>query len=100
MIGSENDPVQQNIWLPEDVLPGFRRSETLMYEWLVGISKTLLEVIGIGLGLDSEANGALALAKLVSDRHCQLRLLHYPTVSKIQLQKQLFARLSPHRGWG
>ncbi|ROW00466.1 hypothetical protein VPNG_07907 [Cytospora leucostoma] len=97
-IGSETDPVQQNIWLPEDVLPGFRRTETLLYERLAGISKTLLEVIGIGLGLDNEANAALD--KLMSDRHCQLRLLHYPAVSKIQLQKQLLARLPPHRDWG
>lgn len=69
-----------------------------MYERLAGISRTLLqpwEVIGIGLGLDSEANGALAM--LISDRHCQLRLLHYPAVSKTQLQKQLLARLPPHR---
>jgi isopenicillin N synthase-like dioxygenase len=69
-----------------------------MYEPLVGISRTLLQVISIGLGLDSEANGALA--KLMSDRHCQLRLLHYPAVSKAQLQKQLLARLPPHRDWG
>lgn len=90
--------MQQNIWLPEDVLPGFRKYETALYERLAGLSKTFLEVIGLGLDLDSEANGALA--NLMCDRHCQLRLLHYPAVSKTQLQEQLLARLPPHRDWG
>ncbi|KUI73478.1 1-aminocyclopropane-1-carboxylate oxidase [Cytospora mali] len=97
-IGSENDPVQQNIWLPEGVLPGFREYETSLYGRLADISKTLLEAIGVGLGFDSRANEALS--ELMSDRHCQLRLLHYPAVSKIQLQKQVLARLPPHRDWG
>ena len=99
-IGSENDPVQQNIWLPEDVLPGFRNYETLLYRRLAGISKTLLGIISAGLGLGDGGNAALALGELMSDRHCQLRLLHYPAVSKLQLQKQLLARLPPHRDWG
>lgn len=99
-IGSETDPVQQNIWLPEDVLPGFREYETALYERLAGLSTALLDIIGIGLGLESGTEGAQALANLISDRHCQLRLLHYPSVSKTQLQEHLLARLPPHRDWG
>lgn len=97
-IGSEQDDQQQNIWLPDDVLPGFRANMTCLYERLAGVGKVLLSAIGVGLGLD---DGELAaLMKLDSERHSQLRLLHYPAISKENVSNEVFARLPAHTDWG
>ncbi|KAJ8133423.1 hypothetical protein O1611_g200 [Lasiodiplodia mahajangana] len=97
-IGSEFDPVQQNIWLPEDVLPNFRNYMTALYEKLCKVSEMILHAIGVGLGLEGPAYQSLM--ELISDRHCQLRLLHYPAISKEKLQDELLARLPAHQDWG
>ncbi|KAI0803806.1 oxidoreductase-like protein [Xylaria sp. FL0064] len=97
-IGSEYDPVQQNIWLPEDVLPNFRSYMTGLYQKLCAVSKMVLHAIAIGLDLDSTASATLM--ELISDRHCQLRLLHYPTISKEKLRNEMIARLPAHNDWG
>ncbi|KAI1418056.1 Clavaminate synthase-like protein [Hypoxylon sp. FL1857] len=97
-IGSEHDPVQQNIWLPDDVLPNFRNYMSALYEKLAGVSLILLEAIGIGLGLNGEEHAALT--RLISEHHCQLRLLHYPHITKNKLQNDLIARLPSHTDWG
>ncbi|KAI1371319.1 Clavaminate synthase-like protein [Hypoxylon crocopeplum] len=97
-IGSVHDPVQQNIWLPDAVLPGFRDYETALYERLAGVSAFLLETIGVGLGLNDEERATLS--ELISGRHCQLRLLHYPEISKDKLRNDLMARLPSHTDWG
>lgn len=90
--------MQQNIWLPEEVLPQFRSSQTALYERLTDVSKIVMDAIGVGLGLDADGNAALA--ELISDRHCQLRLLHYPAISKAKLENELLARLPAHNDWG
>ncbi|KAI0403679.1 Clavaminate synthase-like protein [Xylaria palmicola] len=97
-IGSEIDPVQHNIWLPEDVLPGFRLHMTALYEKLCGVGKMILQAIGNGLELEDDALSSFM--SLISDRHCQLRLLHYPPISKAALQNELLARMPPHQDWG
>ncbi|KAK6220870.1 hypothetical protein LQW54_001790 [Pestalotiopsis sp. IQ-011] len=99
-IGSEHDPVQDNIWLPADVLPGYRAYMSGWYERLAGVSKLLLEVIGIGLGIDRDTEAHRDLLSLISDRHCQLRLLHYPPISKLKLENEMLARLPAHHDWG
>ncbi|KAI1881152.1 hypothetical protein JX265_001392 [Neoarthrinium moseri] len=97
-IGSEHDPVQQNIWLPETILPHFKEYMNSLYERLAKISHVVLDAMSLGLGLEGEARGALN--KLMSGRHCQLRLLHYPAISKEKIQKELLARLPAHCDWG
>jgi isopenicillin N synthase-like dioxygenase len=98
--GSEEDDQQQNIWLPEETLPGFRAYATSLYERLVGVADVLLHAMGVGLGLDE--NEQRALEQLASRRHSQLRFMHYPTVSKAQLQSEdeEVARLAAHNDWG
>ncbi|KAK3395064.1 hypothetical protein B0H63DRAFT_556159 [Podospora didyma] len=97
-IGSEYDDQQTNIWLPDDVLPGFRPYMTALYERLAEVGKLVLSAIGTGLelGIDDYS----ALMQLDSDRHSQLRLLHYPSITKDKLQKELFTRLPAHTDWG
>ncbi|KAK1758883.1 Clavaminate synthase-like protein [Echria macrotheca] len=97
-IGSEHDDQQQNIWLPDDVLPEFRRSMTALYERLADVAGTILVAFGAGLGCDEDAQ--VALMQLSSRRHSQLRLLHYPPITKHKLQTEMFARLPAHTDWG
>ncbi|KAH9905786.1 Clavaminate synthase-like protein [Xylariomycetidae sp. FL2044] len=97
-IGSEQDPVQQNIWLPDTVLPGYRRYMTALYDKLAGVSRTILETIAVGLSLESGEH--TECMRLISDRSCQLRLLHYPAIKKDKLENELLARLPEHVDWG
>ncbi|KAI0482649.1 Clavaminate synthase-like protein [Xylariaceae sp. FL0804] len=97
-IGSEQDPVQTNIWLPDDTLPGFRGYMNRLYSRLAEVSETILNAISAGLSLSTEEHGELT--KLMSDRHCQLRLLHYPAITKDRLENELLARLPAHNDWG
>ncbi|KAM7223009.1 Clavaminate synthase-like protein [Rhypophila decipiens] len=96
-IGSEHDDQQQNIWLPDDVLDGFRTYFSALYERLDKVADMILDAIGVGLGLDEEAHAALMA--LHSNRHCQLRLLHYPAIEK-DMSDSVFARLPAHNDWG
>ncbi|KAK3352470.1 hypothetical protein B0T25DRAFT_186353 [Lasiosphaeria hispida] len=97
-VGSEDDDQQQNIWLPEETLPGFRNYATSLYEKLAGVGSVPLNAIGVGLGLDEKERDALE--QLASHRYSQLRFLHYPAVSKARLQSDVFARLPAHNDWG
>ncbi|KAK0724272.1 hypothetical protein B0H67DRAFT_482120 [Lasiosphaeris hirsuta] len=97
-VGSEEDDQQQNIWLPEETLPGFRTDAMSLYEKLAGIGSVLLSAISVGLGLDEREHGALE--QLASRRHSQLRFLHYPAVSRARLQSGVFERLPAHNDWG
>ncbi|KAK0633916.1 hypothetical protein B0T14DRAFT_467157 [Immersiella caudata] len=98
-VGSEEDDQQQNIWLPEEVLPGFRAYATSLYERLARVSEVLLSAMGIGLGLDDEEQEALM--QLASKRHSQLRFMHYPAVSRARLQSgDEVPRLAAHNDWG
>ena len=71
---------------------------TKLYEKLSSVSKLVLDAIGVGLGLEGEERDALT--QLLSDRHCQLRLLHYPPCSKEQLRNKFLGRLPAHTDWG
>jgi isopenicillin N synthase-like dioxygenase len=97
-VGSVHDDQQLNIWLPDDTLPGFRAYATSLYERLAGVGSILLTAISLGLGLNPQEQDALQ--QLASNRYSQLRLLHYPSVSKARLQDDVLARLPAHNDWG
>ena len=98
-VGSEEDDQQQNIWLPDDTLPGFRAYALSLYERLAGVGFVLLHAMGVGLGFNG--NEQDALEHLASKRHSQLRFMHYPAVSKARLQsEEEVSRLAAHNDWG
>ncbi|GAB1312374.1 Leucoanthocyanidin dioxygenase [Madurella fahalii] len=97
-VGSEDDDQQPNIWLPDEVLPGFRDYTTSLYQRLSGVANAILDAIGVGLRLD--AHDLAALRQMACYRYCQLRLLHYPAITKQKLQKDVFARMPAHNDWG
>ncbi|KAK0610098.1 hypothetical protein B0T17DRAFT_565994 [Bombardia bombarda] len=96
-IGSEQDDQMPNIWLPDDVLPGFRSEMTLLYERLAGVGRMVLGAIGVGLELGPEEMDELM--KFSSASHSQLRLLHYPAIGKEKLETELLSRLPAHNDW-
>lgn len=71
---------------------------TSLYERLAGVARAVLEAMATGLGLQGESY--TSLMRLESERHCQLRLLHYPAVSRQKLQDKTLVRLPAHTDWG
>ncbi|CAF9932147.1 hypothetical protein IMSHALPRED_008813 [Imshaugia aleurites] len=96
-IGSEENSAQQNIWLPEDVLPGFRSFMTKFYWELDKAARRVLEAVGLALKLSEAEKGYLF--DLHSGHNNQLRLLHYPPISTEKLRKNVVARMPAHCDW-
>lgn len=71
---------------------------TGLYERLAGVGRVILRAISVGLQLSPEE--VEAMMKLDSERHSQLRLLHYPAISRGKVINELFTRLPAHTDWG
>jgi isopenicillin N synthase-like dioxygenase len=96
-IGSETNPPQTNIWLPDEVLPGFRDTMLDFYWALAEGSKTILRAMADGLRLsDAEVD---RLFEWHSAHNNQLRLLRYPPLSEGQVGGGKIARMSAHTDW-
>lgn len=96
-IGSGSNPFQPNIWLPEQVLPGFKAETTALYAELHSCAKTLLRAIALGLGLS--ASETEQFLKLHSSQNNQLRLLRYPPVEKQRIEAGVVGRMPAHQDW-
>ena len=96
-IGSEENRVQYNIWLPEDTLPGFR-DFTIRFFWeLNKTSQFILDALIESLNLsDSEAEAVRALH---TGHDNQLRLLHYPPITDAMIGDETVGRLGAHTDW-
>ncbi|KAL8955567.1 MAG: hypothetical protein Q9183_006594 [Haloplaca sp. 2 TL-2023] len=95
-IGSDNYPDQPNVWLPEDVLPGFREFTTSFYWKSWENAKMILKALAIGVGLEDEDY----FLRFHSGHENQLRLLHYPPVSAAAIEDQWMVRMGAHSDWG
>ncbi|KAI0386722.1 Clavaminate synthase-like protein [Hypomontagnella monticulosa] len=95
-IGSEESETQPNIWLPEDVLPGFRKFMMQFYWKCFEAAKELLRALAIGIGLDDDD----FFLRFHTGENNQLRLLHYPPVEAEKLSSNLVARMPAHSDWG
>ncbi|KAI1113954.1 hypothetical protein F5Y14DRAFT_441535 [Nemania sp. NC0429] len=96
-IGSEDFARQPNVWLPEDVLPGFRDFTTKFYWRCFDAAKELLRALALGIGLDDDEDFFLRFHSGVNN---QLRLLHYPPVEAEKLANDETARMPAHTDWG
>jgi len=84
------------VWLPEEVLPGYREFMTKFYWECSKVSREVLTAIGTGMGLrDPEF-----LLKFHSGHNNQLRLLHYPPIPAAELENGSSARMPAHSDWG
>ncbi|KAI8956960.1 Clavaminate synthase-like protein [Daldinia sp. FL1419] len=95
-IGSEDSQTQPNVWLPQDVLPGFREFMTQFYWECFRVAKELLRALAIGIGLQDED----FFLRFHSGVNNQLRLLHYPPIEAGKLSNNLMARMPAHSDWG
>ncbi|KAI1462701.1 Clavaminate synthase-like protein [Annulohypoxylon moriforme] len=95
-IGSEESELQPNVWLPQDVLPGFREFMVPFYWKCFGAGKELLRALAIGIGLEDED----FFLRFHSGENNQLRLLHYPPVEAEKLSSNQVARMPAHSDWG
>ena len=90
--------MQYNIWLPEDVFPGFRAFATQFFWQLNRTASAILEALIMSLKLEDQE------AKMVRALHTghdnQLRLLHYPPVShEMRRADKELSRLAAHTDW-
>lgn len=94
-IGSKENAEQPNVWLPEETLLGFKTSMLGFYWKCYKNSKSILEALTLGIGLDNPAH----LIKHHSGHSNQLRLLHYPPVAADDLESGKAARMPAHSDW-
>ncbi|WEW55743.1 hypothetical protein PRK78_001176 [Emydomyces testavorans] len=94
-MGSDENEDQPNVWIPEEVLPGFRDFMTRFYWECFEVSKNLLRAIALGIDLEDEKY----LIKFHSGHNNQLRLLHYPSLPAALLEEQIYARMPSHTDW-
>ena len=95
-VGSEENPEQPNVWLPEAVLPGFRNFTTEFYWRCHSLSQKILHLIALGLELPDPQY----FLKFHSGQNNQLRLLHYPPIPAREIEEDRAARISAHTDWG
>ncbi|KAI6036624.1 flavonol synthase/flavanone 3-hydroxylase [Pisolithus microcarpus] len=73
-LGRADSPHLENIWLPEEHLPGFREAALSFYYACQSFQiEKLLKALSLGLGLPADY-----LAQFHRNGDNQLRLLHYP----------------------
>lgn len=96
-IGSEENKVDYNIWLPEDLFPGFREWGLRFYWELDKVGKAILEALMMSLEL--EEGEMERVRKLHTGHDNQLRLLHYPPVGEERWKKGNKHRLGAHTDW-
>lgn len=95
-VGSEENPQQPNVWLPEDTLPGFKSFTTKFYWECNKVAQSILRAMALGIGLEDPEY----LIKYHSGHNNQLRLLHYPPIAAAEIETQRAARMPPHSDWG
>jgi len=95
-IGSEENSEQPNVWLPEEVLPGYREFMTRFYWECSKASLEILKAMATGLKLSSPDY----FLKYHSGHNNQLRLLHYPPIPASELENGTSARIPGHTDWG
>ncbi|OJA14159.1 hypothetical protein AZE42_11405 [Rhizopogon vesiculosus] len=75
-IGRDNSPRVSNVWLPEEVLPGFRDAASAFFDTCRQFElEKLLPALSLGLGLPG---GGEFLENMHGKGDNQIRLLHYP----------------------
>jgi len=100
-IGRENDTNLPNIYPPPDILPKFRDITMGLFKALHNFGLDVLRATALGLQLKDENFFTRFHGKDGrEDPMNQLRLLHYPAVTKAAAEKGGLTRISPHTDKG
>lgn len=92
-IGSERDELYGNIWPPAGVHDTFQPTFTSFFSTCYDAELAILEAISLGLGLPSKKLGQLHAAQ-----SNELRLTHYPAVSRGDFSHS--TRIAAHTDFG
>ena len=96
-VGSEENLEQYNIWLPDDVLPGFRPFATDLFWKLYKTSMAILDAFIMSIDLNQQE--AESLRKLHSGHNNQVRFLHYPPIPTEAFANKDLSRFFAHTDW-
>ncbi|EFX04924.1 thymine dioxygenase [Grosmannia clavigera kw1407] len=94
-MGREDDIAMPNIWLPEEMLPGFKLFFLKFYEKCYVLELQLLRVIALGMGLDGRY-----FWNYHTNKDNQIRLLHYPPVEEAHVRRGKMERCASHTDYG
>lgn len=94
-LGREDDTHTPNIWIPDEILPGFREFMVSYYSTCYETTLNLLRAIELGMDLEA---GFFRDYHLKQDN--QLRLLHYPPVEAELLRDGKLERIAAHSDFG
>ncbi|KAJ5608807.1 hypothetical protein N7528_009374 [Penicillium herquei] len=94
-LGSANDDLVDNIWVPEEKLPGFRRFMENFYDSCFKVELEILSALATALGI-SESEMTLLHNKAENE----FRLLHYPAIPASELADGTATRIAEHTDFG
>jgi isopenicillin N synthase-like dioxygenase len=94
-LGSAADGLVDNIWPPEDTLPGFRHFMESFYEKAFKTELELLSALSVALGVSEEH-----MRSLHSRAENEFRLLHYPSIPASDLADGSATRIAEHTDFG
>jgi isopenicillin N synthase-like dioxygenase len=92
-IGYENDQLYANIWPPAGVHDAFQPTFTSFFASAYDAEIAILQALSIGLGLAPQT-----LSQLHAEKANELRLTHYPAVSREQFSHS--TRIAAHTDFG
>lgn len=94
-LGSATDDLVDNIWVPEETLPGFRSFMESFYDKAFKTELELLSALAIALGVNEEH-----MRSLHSRAENEFRLLHYPSIPASDLADGSATRIAEHTDFG
>lgn len=94
-LGSATDDLVDNIWVPEESLPGFRGFMEFFYDVAFKTELELLSALAIALGVNEEH-----MRSLHNRAENEFRLLHYPAIPASDLADGSATRIAEHTDFG
>ncbi|KAK2729461.1 thymine dioxygenase [Colletotrichum kahawae] len=94
-MGSAQDDLVDNLWIPEESLPGFRGFMESFYEKAFKTEMQLLSALAIALGVSEDH-----MKTLHNRAENEFRLLHYPAIPATELADGTATRIAEHTDFG
>ncbi|KAI8712019.1 Fe2OG dioxygenase domain-containing protein [Fusarium sp. LHS14.1] len=94
-MGSATDDLVDNLWVPEESLPGFRKFMETFYEKAFKTELQILTALAIALGVSEDH-----LKSLHNRAENEFRLLHYPAIPASELADGTATRIAEHTDFG
>jgi isopenicillin N synthase-like dioxygenase len=94
-MGAANDDLVDNIWVADDILPGFRKFMEGFYTSCFKVELEILDALAQALGVS-----APDLRALHSKAENEFRLLHYPAIPASELADGTATRIAEHTDFG